>query len=249
MELANGGALSVLLLQSTLASLPWPARVEILCGVAHGVEYLHSQSVIHLDLKPGNVLLSEGLVPRLSDFGLSLLRRAEPPLRRSGTLHYMAPEICHGEPVKSMEAIDAWGIGCIAHDSAHVNVRADNSVASAPSFDFSVRASWMLRGASRLATGLEKAEFHVSIGEHVPESLAELIRRCLSVQPEARPSAREARVQLEAVLVECRASGWGEGEAAAAADGRLGSSLSPADQVSAPDGAQPHRRCARLIEV
>jgi len=66
MELATGGTLSALLLLSDMSTLPWPKRTEILRGIASGVEYLHKQQppVIHLDLKPANVLMSEALVPR-----------------------------------------------------------------------------------------------------------------------------------------------------------------------------------------
>jgi len=53
MELAAAGSLRDLLRRSTLAELPWPRRVDVLRGVAAGVEFLHAQRppIIHMDLK------------------------------------------------------------------------------------------------------------------------------------------------------------------------------------------------------
>uniref|UniRef100_A0A0D9VVF7 non-specific serine/threonine protein kinase n=1 Tax=Leersia perrieri TaxID=77586 RepID=A0A0D9VVF7_9ORYZ len=54
------------------ASLNWSKRLEIIRGMAQGVNYLHDGSgeiVIHRDLKPSNVLLDDELTPKISDFG------------------------------------------------------------------------------------------------------------------------------------------------------------------------------------
>ena len=40
-------------------------------GVAEGLRYLHSQNVLHGDLKPDNILLDENHYPYITDFGLS----------------------------------------------------------------------------------------------------------------------------------------------------------------------------------
>jgi len=202
MEIATGGALSSLLARSSLAELGWHARVEILCGAAHGVEYLHSQSVIHLDLKPANVLLSEGRTPRVSDFGLSMLKNAGQSPLRAGTVMYMAPEVLRGQPVTLLDAVDSYGLGAVCHDTAHVNICA----VAEPSLEFSVRRSFLMRGESVVLEQLEESDFAVVVGDNVPLPLAELIRSLLAVDPAARPSARDARVRLEAILAELPAA-------------------------------------------
>lgn len=54
--------------------LDWRKRLDVIEGVAQGLLYLHKYSrlkVIHRDLKPGNVLLDEGMNPKISDFGMA----------------------------------------------------------------------------------------------------------------------------------------------------------------------------------
>jgi len=154
--------------------------------------------VIHLDLKPANVLLSEGLNPRVSDFGLSMLRDAGQSPLRGGTALYMAPEVLRGQPVTLLDAVDAYGLGATCHDVAHVNICA----VAEPSLEFSIRRSFLLRGESVMLEKLVESDFAVAVGDDVPAPLADLIRSLLSVDPAARPSARDARVRLEAILAE-----------------------------------------------
>ena len=54
-------------------SLNWKQRYDIILGTARGLTYLHEEfhvSIIHRDIKSGNILLDEQLQPKISDFGL-----------------------------------------------------------------------------------------------------------------------------------------------------------------------------------
>lgn len=54
----------------------WWTRYSIIKGICKGLKYLHEElesPMYHLDLKPGNVLLDENMVPKIADFGLSRL--------------------------------------------------------------------------------------------------------------------------------------------------------------------------------
>src|SRR5262245_7292766 len=67
---------------------------EILDQLLEGLEYSHSRGVIHRDIKPGNLLISEMGTAKISDFGIARLEQSHLTLMGEvlGTPYYMAPE-------------------------------------------------------------------------------------------------------------------------------------------------------------
>ncbi|OEL29506.1 Cysteine-rich receptor-like protein kinase 15 [Dichanthelium oligosanthes] len=51
--------------------LEWRKRYQIIKGICEGLHYLHGKRIVHLDLKPANILLDDDMVPKIADFGLS----------------------------------------------------------------------------------------------------------------------------------------------------------------------------------
>lgn len=51
--------------------IEWRKCYNIIKGVCEGLNYLHQKNIMHLDLKPGNILLDEDMMPKITDFGLS----------------------------------------------------------------------------------------------------------------------------------------------------------------------------------
>jgi coatomer subunit beta' len=49
----------------------WREHYEIIKGICDGLHYLHAIHILHLDLKPANILLDDNMVPKIADFGLS----------------------------------------------------------------------------------------------------------------------------------------------------------------------------------
>lgn len=79
-----------------LKQLAWPAVVAwIGIRLAEGLGYAHSQSILHRDVKPANILLSTEAIPKLADFNVScsgLSGRAGAAAYFGGSLAYMSPE-------------------------------------------------------------------------------------------------------------------------------------------------------------
>ncbi|XP_061565748.1 receptor-interacting serine/threonine-protein kinase 3 [Cololabis saira] len=98
MEFMERGSLSSL--QETLqVPPPWPLVSRMIHQVALGINFLHNLSppLLHLDLKPSNVLLDLSLNAKLTDFGLarfyhSVTRGSRKDSDEAGTINYMPPE-------------------------------------------------------------------------------------------------------------------------------------------------------------
>ncbi|ETW76102.1 hypothetical protein HETIRDRAFT_53797 [Heterobasidion irregulare TC 32-1] len=94
--------------------------------VVEGLAFLHDKSILHLDLKPGNVLLTwdEGkLIPRamLSDFGTSrdMIHSTRARSGNTGTLEYTAPESLPSPLTGRLQQVDSkadmWSLGMLLH--------------------------------------------------------------------------------------------------------------------------------------
>ena len=80
--------------------LEWKTRYEITVGIARGLEYLHrgcNTRILHLDIKPHNILLDENFRPKISDFGLAKLCERKDSvvstMNARGTIGYVAPQV------------------------------------------------------------------------------------------------------------------------------------------------------------
>ncbi|XP_047314429.1 G-type lectin S-receptor-like serine/threonine-protein kinase At1g11410 [Impatiens glandulifera] len=97
--LPNKGLDSFIFDQDKCYILNWEKRFNIILGIARGMIYLHQDSrlkIIHRDLKASNILLDDGLNPKISDFGTARIfggDQMEANTKRVvGTYGYMSPE-------------------------------------------------------------------------------------------------------------------------------------------------------------
>jgi eukaryotic-like serine/threonine-protein kinase len=81
-------------LRDQLTGLPYPdAVLAIMRRLADGLAHAHNRGILHLDLKPHNVLLGDDGQPMLLDFNLAHDRTSKDRKRIGGTWPYMAPEV------------------------------------------------------------------------------------------------------------------------------------------------------------
>lgn len=76
--------------------------------IANAMNYLHSNKLVHRDLKSPNILIAEQNVLKISDFGTTkqISNRRNQPMSFNGTTAWMAPEVIRQEPCS--EKIDVW---------------------------------------------------------------------------------------------------------------------------------------------
>jgi len=81
--------------------------------LAHALDYLHKNSMIHRDIKCPNILIGENNVLKIGDLGLAILQKNEGNIEFAGTSAYFAPEIVKEQ--KFDNKIDIWGLGCVIY--------------------------------------------------------------------------------------------------------------------------------------
>src|SRR5436189_6123897 len=92
---------------------------ELIGKVARIVHYAHEHRILHLDIKPGNILLDQKSEPHLTDFGLARLVESESTVTRTmevlGTPSYMAPEQALGNNAAISSLTDVYGLGAVLY--------------------------------------------------------------------------------------------------------------------------------------
>lgn len=80
------------------APLPYEEALGIAYDICRGLAFAHRQNVVHRDIKPRNILLTEGGIAKVSDFGVAQLRQEvfDYASTFAGTRRYMAPEQYEG---------------------------------------------------------------------------------------------------------------------------------------------------------
>src|SRR5215472_434292 len=139
---------------------------------------VHAVGMVHRDFKPGNVLLGpDG--PVVIDFGMAsvpgMTTTGLSGQAAVGTPAYMAPEQLSGKRVTAAADMWAWAV----------------------SMTFAGTGELPFTGESLTAMAFAILHGEPSVGR-LPEPLGSLVRRCLSKDPAARPSARDALSELVA---------------------------------------------------
>lgn len=118
MEYLDGGTMA-----DRFVGRTHPARqaAELLETLARAVHYAHQQQIVHADLRPFNVLLTAGGMPKITGFGLALLLVKDPTPTQTravprGLSNYMAPEQTESRVSEVGPATDVHALGAMLYE-------------------------------------------------------------------------------------------------------------------------------------
>jgi tRNA A-37 threonylcarbamoyl transferase component Bud32 len=119
LEYVSGESLNKILAREK--KLPLPRALQLAEEVAEALDYAHAQGVVHRDIKPGNILVTEDGHAKIADFGIAKLNLAHftLPGRVMGTPAYMAPEQLSGEGVDGRSDLFSLGVILYAMVAGH----------------------------------------------------------------------------------------------------------------------------------
>jgi tetratricopeptide (TPR) repeat protein/predicted Ser/Thr protein kinase len=106
-------------LEETIQSgdeIPFEKRIQIICSTALGLAHAHERGVVHRDIKPGNIFLTDDGTTKITDFGIarSTVTEKTKPGVILGSIGYMAPEQIKGLDLDGR--VDIFAVGIIAHE-------------------------------------------------------------------------------------------------------------------------------------
>ncbi len=163
LETLTGSTLAYLI-DSSRRRLPLSDVVHLGLHLCSAIYYLHRHGILHLDLKPSNIV-SERQLAKVLD--LSVARPPGKGVKGIGTANYMAPEQARGDALGP--AADVWGIGVVLFEAAAGEDPFD-------AYDDETRYEQLERRAE-------------SIRSHrrVPAAFAAAVDACLEPHPDERP--------------------------------------------------------------
>ncbi|MBI5723607.1 MAG: serine/threonine protein kinase [Planctomycetes bacterium] len=113
MEFVPGHTLEKIL-EDTSGPMEVKAGLQILWRLAGALYDVHNAGIVHRDIKPGNIIISEGMQPKITDFGVAANMSGQTSLLM-GTTKYMAPELFGGSGDVDGRA-DMYSLGMIAYE-------------------------------------------------------------------------------------------------------------------------------------
>lgn len=170
--------------------LPMDTCIRYSTDIARALQHLHAHGIVHLDLKPANVLVSDEGVCKLADFGCSfkLTSKSDTVTHLSeigGTFTHRAPELLKGEEVSPRVDVYSFGITMW------------QLLTREPPYDGDRQYILYAVVAYNLRPDITRDVF---IQSSVGQACQNLISRCWDGDPKIRPTADQIMTELSLIL-------------------------------------------------
>ncbi|KAK7347008.1 hypothetical protein VNO80_21532 [Phaseolus coccineus] len=180
-EYLAGGNLKSYLIKNRRRKLAFKIVIQLALDLARGLSYLHSQKIVHRDVKTENMLLDKTRTVKIADFGVARVEASNPNdmTGETGTLGYMAPEVLNGNPYNRKCDVYSFGI-CLW----------EIYCCDMPYPDLSF---------SEITSAVVRQNLRPEMPRCCPSSLANVMKKCWDATPDKRPEMDEVVSMLEAI--------------------------------------------------
>ncbi|OQU84040.1 cysteine-rich receptor-like protein kinase 15 isoform X2 [Sorghum bicolor] len=187
------------------SQLHWTSRFRIILGLAQGLQYLHEEHIVHMNVKPANVLLDSDMNPKITDFGIAILlkgpivqvNKTDFRIARlfegltiqsndiAGTVGYMSPEYILEGTLSTMYDVYSFGVTLLETISSMCKTNPVRHHASVP-------WAWNVRENQQMGQLFDSSLFE--------ESQLTEIKRCFEIGLLCTQFERAKRPTMASVL-------------------------------------------------
>ncbi|KAH9126722.1 hypothetical protein AeMF1_002863 [Aphanomyces euteiches] len=179
MEYMDGGDLGDKLTNSTVETFPWPEKITILVSVIEALCDVHAEHIIHRDLKSRNILLDSKKGTKLTDFGISKEDDHSTMTEGMGTCRWMAPEVIEGKKYTVSADIYSFGMILSEMDRHEIPFKSEKNKSGGTLQNF------------QIMMGVVEGTLKPTFTDTCPDWIKDMALKCISRDPEARPTAYE----------------------------------------------------------
>jgi len=169
MEFCDHGDLHTYLAKLNGKQLSENAVWKIFIQIVLAVHHLHSQNILHRDLKTLNIFLAKDNSIRIGDLGVAKILSAADTFVRSkvGTPYYLSPEVCEDRPYNNKS--DIWSLGCVLYELC------------------TLKHPFEAKNQAELIVKIVKGKYE-SLPKRYSKELADIVHSCLMKDYNKRPS-------------------------------------------------------------
>ncbi|THG06303.1 serine/threonine-protein kinase STY13-like [Camellia sinensis] len=182
-EYLPGGTLKKYLIRNIRKKLAFRVVIQLALDLSRGLSYLHSNKIVHRDVKTENMLLDSHRTLKIADFGVARVEAQNPRdmTGETGTLGYMAPEVLDGKPYNRKCDVYSFGI-CLW----------EIYCCDMPYPDLSF---------AEVSSAVVRQNLRPEIPRCCPSSLASIMKKCWDANPGKRPEMDEVVTLLEGGMI------------------------------------------------